>query len=251
MPITALSLYRDMLNFFRNHLSQVLLIVLLTTALAVVLGHMFTPSDEALQTLQKTLQSKNDDLAIFKTLYNMPLDQQNRILHFMFTKAVISLVTYTFLIAGILTLLKSVNQGENPSALQAINASFRYFPRLLLLIMITRLLIEVGSLFFILPGLILFIAFILSPIVCIQEQCSATVAMRVSAGLAFKRLSYILPILISWGICQLLMMLSINTLSQLPTTVFLFILYGVGNLVSALLLIYLFRLYLLIIQEQA
>lgn len=248
MPITANTLYRDSFNFFRNQLAAILLLALLTAFITVMLSQAFIPDIEQLSILSSTESdfASSGNISITELVAQLTPEQQVILLKVSAAATFSALVGNVLLVGGMLTLISMVSQGRRVSALQAIGISLPILPRLLLLMFIGTLLIQLGITLFIVPGIIIAIALSLSPIIVTTEKMGVFAAIRTSVKLAFANVRLIIPAMMLWIAAKLLLLYLVNHLTALPTPIASVVLASLSNLVSALLLVYLFRLYMLL-----
>lgn len=248
MPITANTLYRDSFNFFRNQLAAILLLALLTAFITVMLNQAFIPDIEQLSILSSTESdfASSGNISITELVAQLTPEQQVILLKVSAAATFSALVGNVLLVGGMLTLISMVSQGRRVSALQAIGISLPILPRLLLLMFIGTLLIQLGITLFIVPGIIIAIALSLSPIIVTTEKMGVFAAIRTSVKLAFANVRLIIPAMMLWIAAKLLLLYLVNHLTALPTPIASVVLASLSNLVSALLLVYLFRLYMLL-----
>ena len=121
-------------------------------------------------------------------------------------------------------------------------------PRLLLLIFLTTLLVQLGLLLIIVPGILLAIAFSLAPVIATSDNLGAIKSMRLSARLAFANLRLLAPAVLFWLLAKAAVLLLATQFTLVSSLVAAILLNGLSNLISALLLIYLYRLYMLLRQ---
>ncbi|AHM73820.1 YciC family protein [Yersinia hibernica] len=248
MPITANTLYRDSFNFLRNQLPAILLLALLTAFITVMLNQAFIPDTEQLSTLNSTDSdlASSGNLSITELVAQLTPEQQMVLLKVSAAATFSALVGNVLLVGGMLTLISMVSQGRRVSALQAIGISVPILPRLLLLMFIGTLLIQLGITLFIVPGIIIAVALSLSPVIVTTEKIGVFAAMKASIKLAFANVRLIIPAMMLWIAAKLILLYLVNHLTVLPTPVASVVLASLSNLVSALLLVYLFRLYMLL-----
>ncbi|HHL2560039.1 TPA: YciC family protein [Yersinia enterocolitica] len=248
MPITANTLYRDSFNFLRNQLAAILLLALLTAFITVMLNQAFIPDTEQLSILSSTESdfASSGNLSITELVAQLTPEQQIILLKVSAAATFSALVGNVLLVGGMLTLISMVSQGRRVSALQAIGISLPILPRLLLLMFIGTLLIQLGITLFIVPGIIIAVALSLSPIIVSTERMGVFAAMKTSVKLAFANVRLIIPAMMLWIAAKLILLYLVNHLTALPTPIASVVLSALSNLVSALLLVYLFRLYMLL-----
>ncbi|MFJ3355595.1 YciC family protein [Serratia liquefaciens] len=248
MPITANTLYRDSFNFFRNQLASILILALLTAFISVMLNQVFSPDIEHLKILSATEGdfAASAGMGIQEIIQQMTPEQQMVLLKVSAAATFSALVGNVLLVGGMLTLVRLVSQGQRLSALRAIGASAPELPRLLLLLFICTLLIQLGLTLFVVPGVIMAIAFSLAPVITTADKKGVFASIKLSCKLAFANARVIVPAMMLWLAAKLLVLFMVSHLSVLTPNVASVVLTALSNLVSALLLIYLFRLYMLL-----
>ncbi|CAI2789846.1 Uncharacterised protein family (UPF0259) [Serratia grimesii] len=248
MPITANTLYRDSFNFFRNQLTSILMLALLTAFISVLLNQAFSPDVEQLKILSATEgdSAASAGMGIQEIIQQMTPEQQMVLLKVSAAATFSALVGNVLLVGGMLTLIRLVSQGQRISALRAIGASAPELPRLLLLLFICTLLTQLGLTLFVVPGVIMAIAFSLAPVITVTEKKGVFASIKLSCKLAFANARVIVPAMMLWLAAKLLVLFLVSHLSVLTPNVASVVLTALSNLVSALLLIYLFRLYMLL-----
>lgn len=242
MSITAVSLYRDTKNFFHHQLATIILMALVTSFITVLIGHVLLLATDPL--LIPDLKNKGGNL--FETLQNMSPDQQRILLRISAASIIATLTGHVLLLGGMLCLIPAASAGKNLSALTAMGSAIPLLPRLLLLIFSMTLIIQLGFIGYIVPGIILSILLSLSPVILTTEKSGVIAAMRSSFRLAKKNIRLVAPAVSVWLLIKLLISLLAVKSTFLPATATAVIFTAVSHLASAVLIIFLSRLYMLL-----
>ncbi|MFB6434664.1 MAG: YciC family protein [Candidatus Malihini olakiniferum] len=248
MSITVGNVYRDTMHFTRNQLIGLLLLSLFIAVITALLNQALIPAIDQLQILSNVSSdlSSPSQLGLHDLIQQMTHEQQIVLLKVSAASTFTALIGNSLLTSGVLTLARQVSAGHATSALRVISASAPLMPRLFFLILFGTILIQLGMLVLIIPGLLLAMAFSLSPVIAVVESKGVFSSIRASAKLGYGHLNLLAPAVLFWLLAKAaLLMIMARLLMALPTTMAI-LMNGVSNLISAIFLIYLFRLYMLL-----
>lgn len=239
MSLTAQNLYRDSANFFRHQFKPLLLIALVSAFVTVVLSQLFMPPASQIVDL---LQGDGSSRSLFELVQSMSPDQQRVLLHTSAVATFSALIGNALLLGGVLRLLQSISVGKQVSALNAIGASANVWPRLLIQTFLITLIVQLGFLALVVPGIILLALLSLSPVLLLQEDRGLLKTMKQSVRISWTNLRLIAPAVGAWLVVKMAMNMLGGSLGFMPLTILSLAVNTLSNLASALLLVYLYRL---------
>ncbi|PHM45459.1 membrane protein [Xenorhabdus mauleonii] len=241
MPITANTLYRDSINFLKNQLLNIVILAVLAALVTTLLEHLLMPNGEQLNLLigiqDAFKESGNTGVKDF--VEQLTPEQQMMFLRTAFGILFTNIFGNTLLAASVLVLINAVSNGQQTNAIHASTLSITLLPKMFLLMFICTLLIQIGYVLMLLPGILFSIAFALAPIFLFDKGKGIFSAMQDSWKLAFSNMRLLIPAMLLWLATKLILELLLTKAPYVLSSI-------LNNLLSALLLIYLFRLYMLV-----
>lgn len=240
MSFTANALYRDTVSFFRQHSKTIVLISVASAFVTVLLTYLFLPANDQLSQL---LAKGNGGDSLMEIIRNMEPDQQRILMHTSAIMTFSALIGNTLLLGGVLRYISASETGKSLSALGAIVSSANVWPRLLIQTFLITLMTQLGFLALIVPGVLLVGLFSLSPILLLQKDRGLITTMKQSVSLCWANFSRVMPAVIAWLALKILLSLAMGSMSSLSSAISALIMNSLSNFISALLVIYLYKLY--------
>ncbi|PHM38774.1 YciC family protein [Xenorhabdus innexi] len=240
MPITANTLYRDSLNFFKHQLLNIVILSVLAALVTTLLNHLLIPDGEQLKLLteiQDTFRESGNS-GIKNYIEQLAPETQLMLIRTMGGILFSSIFGDTLLTASVLILISAISNGHQTNALQACQLSLTQLPKMFLLVLICTLLVHIGYALMFIPGVLFSIVFAFAPLLLLEKGKGIFVSMQESWRLAFDTFRLLVPAVLLLLAMKLIIALGLSKMPDIALST-------ANNLLSSLLLIYLFRLYML------
>lgn len=246
MSITFYSIIQSSFNFLKNKLYNIFFISFFFAILDLFFLNFLLNSKE-IDKINEILETKKNLISIFNFINGLSFEDKILYLRVLFFSFFIMFIILIFFISSVLTFLFEVSNKNNINSFQAILLSFHIFPKMFFLFIICNVIVYFGFLFFILPGFIFMISFLLSPIILINIKKERILEIiQKSCKITFSNFWLIMPILFYWFLLEMLLIFFLEKFYFLPNLFINIISFTLNNLLISFVLIYFFRFYMLI-----
>ncbi|OAT21447.1 YciC family protein [Proteus myxofaciens] len=247
MPTAARTIYRDSLNFYKNERGSIVTLSALLAVIMAVIHTLIGPNTQEYQLMLEFISNfKSDELA---SLSPDELESMTGSLVGVVKKVLLLYVfeslQQSILVLTLLMFAMALSVGHNVTLKQTFSVALPHLPKMFLLVVICSILISIGFMVMIVPGLILLIGFALAPVALVRHQKLGH-AIRLSWKIGFSQSGTLVPALGIWILLQFGIGFISNITMQLPEIAHNFLFYFLKNLVSAWMIIYLFRLFMIV-----
>ncbi|AAO26983.1 hypothetical protein bbp_256 [Buchnera aphidicola str. Bp (Baizongia pistaciae)] len=244
MHITANSLFRDTIHFLRSKWPIIVTFVLLSSTITVVIDSIITPNARSLLAFYQLDIKKYHSLLDF--VRTLTIDQQKLLLYASIAKSFSLLIGSTFLLGNLITFIQMTSYKKNITLSIFNNIPYKTFFKLLQLIFTTTIITQLGFLLYFIPGFTTIILFSLSPIILLIEEKTILNSIYASINITLSNFKIIVPAIIFWLCFKIFIILIISYFKFFSDFLAYFILNLCINFISSILIIYLFRCYMIL-----
>lgn len=247
MPTTARTIYRGSLNFYKNERRSIVTISAILAIVLAIIHALIGPNPQEYQLMIefvanfKNTQLSSTSPAELEAMSSSVVGIAKKVL----LLYVFETLQQSLLVLTLLMFAMAISTGHNVTLGQTLNASLPRLPKMFLLIVLCSILISAGFMVMIIPGIILLIGFALAPVVLVRQQNIGS-AIRLGWKIGFNESAALIPALGIWILLQFGIGFVGNLTVQLPNIVHNFLFYLLKNMASAWIIIYLFRLFMLV-----
>ncbi|ANF17041.1 hypothetical protein XW81_01295 [Buchnera aphidicola (Schlechtendalia chinensis)] len=243
MHITANSLYHDTINFLRKKKIIVCIIVLFASSITVTLDNILNTNSDILKIFYES--KMHQYYSIFDFIKTLTLSQQKKLLFYSMMKLFSSLVGTTVLIGILEIFIKSLSFKNQILSLEFKKNIPYLFINIFILMFIITTVVQLGFVFLVVPGIIAFVFFSLSPIILVCDNKTIIQSIFSSFKITFQNFKTIFPAIMLWILFKLVVLMLFLNIKIVSESFALFLLNVMINFISAALIIYLFRFYML------
>ncbi|CAL4322395.1 YciC family protein [Buchnera aphidicola] len=248
MSITIRELCNDTYHFVSKEIKTIVFISILATFISILINILIKPDLHIISIIEN--KNFENSHSIFDLIHNMNLYEKKELLKYSIFKMLEFLINKTFLLGSIITFIKYLSNGKKESFVSSIYYLIKFLPSLFILNFITIIAIQIGFMFFILPGIFLSILLSLSPIILSFKNNNLIDSIRLSFSVSYKNLNIIGTSILFW-ICIKFIFTTILSNNYLIGKNFIFLILNINmNIFFSILIIYLFRFYMLSIRSE-
>ncbi|XBC38418.1 MAG: YciC family protein [Buchnera aphidicola (Floraphis choui)] len=243
MHITTNSLYCDTISFFKKKWLIILIITFFSSSITSILDNIFALHLNILTIFYEF--KTNHYHSLFDFIQTLTPDQQRQLLLFSIIKLCSSLIGNTFLISILTIFIQFTSLKKENFFLELKRTNPYLFMSVFLLILINTIVIQLGLVLLIVPGIIFFILLSLSPIILIINNTTITKSIIDSIQITLNNFKVVSPAIIIWIFLKLIILMLLSDINIISESISFFLLSIIINLISSILIIYLFRFHML------
>lgn len=240
-----IKLSRDVLHFIHNYYTDIIILILITTLIQICLDYILLPKQEELVFMNNFI-----GIGLHNVIKELSVDQQYILFRLSAAHSISKILSSTFLCGSILTMLHLISttnkSNQHLNIGNIITSAILIFPKFLLLIFCTTLFIQLGLMIAIILGIILAIIISLTPIIVIIDNLPIVKAMCLSIKTSYRNFHIITPPILLWFLIKTVFMLIVYHHYYDWIFITKILVNSFSNALSVIILIYLYRLYMLV-----
>ncbi|XBC44608.1 MAG: YciC family protein [Buchnera aphidicola (Schlechtendalia peitan)] len=248
MHITVNLLYRDTINFFKQKKLVIFIIIVIASSITITLDNIFDVNINVLKIFYEL--KNNTHYSIFDLIKTLTPHQQKQLLLSSIIKVFSSLIGTTVLIGLLTIFIKSMSFDKKDFISELKQYNLHIFINLFILMFVITTIIQLGLVLLVIPGIIAFVLLALSPIILILDHKNIIQSIISSIQITLQNFTIICPAIIQWLLSKFVILIFISDIKIFSESILLFFVNIVTNLISSILIIYLFRFYMLSSHKQ-
>ncbi|WHL25254.1 MAG: YciC family protein [Candidatus Blochmannia vicinus] len=240
-----IKLSRNVLHFIHNYCANITTLILITTVIQICLDYILLPKQEEL-----IFMNNFTEIGLRNVIKELSVDQQYILFRLSAANSISKMLSNTFLFGSILTMLHLIStankSNQHLSIGNIITSAMLIFPKFLLLIFYTTLFIQLGLMTAIIPGIVLAIIISLTPVIVITDNLPVIESIFLSIKISSRNFHLITPPILVWFLIKTVLILIIFHHYDYWTFITKILVNCLNNALSVIILIYLYRLYMII-----
>ncbi|WP_295164497.1 YciC family protein [uncultured Buchnera sp.] len=247
MSVTIRELCNDTYHFVSKEIKIIIFISTLAAFISILTNMLIKPNMHIIAMIEnkKFISSHS----IFDLINNMSTQEKKELLKYSIFKIFEFLISKTFLLGSIITLITYLSNNRRESIKCSVYSLFKFLPNLFILNFITTFIIQIGFMFFIFPGIFLSVLLALSPIILSFKKNNLIDCIRLSFSISCKHLNIIGTSVLFW-MCFKFILTTIFSNTYMISKNFIFLILNINmNIFFSILIVYLFRFYMLFLRS--
>ncbi|QCI18254.1 UPF0259 family protein [Buchnera aphidicola (Aphis nasturtii)] len=246
MFITIRELYNDTSHFVSKEIKSIFFISIITTFISIIINILIKPDMHIISIIENN--KFINSYSVFDFINNMSEYEKKELLKYSIFKIIEFLTSKTFLLGSIITLITYLSNNTKQRITLSLMFFIKILPSLFILNCITNIIIQIGFMFFVLPGIFLSILLALSPIILSFQKNTLIESIRLSISISWKYINIISTGVLFWMCMKFISTKVLLNLHFMNKNFIFFILNVNINVFFSILIIYLFRFYMLLLR---
>lgn len=245
--ITVSEIKNDTYHFFSNQISSIFFISIFITFFSILINMFIQPNTQIVTIIENN--KFIDTRSLLDLLYHMNIEEKNELFKYCILKIIALLINKTLLLSSVITLIFTVSKNKETTITPLTSSLFKSIPNLLVLNLITAFFVQLGFMFFVIPGVLLSMVLSLAPIILSFKENTLIESIFLSMNICWKNIKIIAPGFLFWICSKSILTIIISNMIFLNKNV-LFLISNISmNLLYSLLIIYLFRFYMIFLRS--
>ncbi|WMY97234.1 MAG: YciC family protein [Arsenophonus sp.] len=235
----------DCINFFKNQKNDIFIFSFITSCISVFFYH-FSISNYDFEKMIEILHAAKNINSLLLWINELPKEEKNFLLKISLLSLISIFINMILLFSLIINYLFTLHKNKKIFIFSIFIKSLYQLPKMIILFIICIILIYLGLILFIIPGIFFTIILSFSPIILLEKKNIIPInAIIQSFKISLNNWKNIFPIITIWFLIQLLINLILIKLNLFPHIIHNLISSIINNLLHSFLLIYYFRIYTL------
>lgn len=245
MFITIRALYNDTYHFVSKEIKTIFFISIITTIISILMNMLIKPDMHIISIIENN--KFINSYSVFDFINHMTGYEKKELVKYSIFKIIEFLTSKTFLLGSIITFIKYLSNHKQKIMVSIIFLA-KMLPSLFILNCITNIMIQIGFMFFIFPGVFLSILLALSPIILSFQKNTVIESIRLSLSISWKYINIIGTAVLLWMLIKFFLTKILLNIHFINKDLICLILNININVFFSILTIYLFRFYMLLLR---
>ncbi|MCV2531267.1 MAG: YciC family protein, partial [Candidatus Lightella neohaematopini] len=225
----------------------IMMLVLMASILNALINHILISFNEKL--LLNNIIIEHGNLSLHQFAQQLSSEQQHLLLKVSIVNTITNLINNIFVISGMLVIINILKYSKKEQMIKMlIFFLVKKLPKLSVLIFLLTIIIQFGLLLLVVPGIILMIVLVFSPVILFINKISISKSIYNSIIVSTNNFKLVYPIILLWCIIKMVLLVIINKLFFVIPITTNILLNSINNLLLSILIVYIFRLYLFLIK---